>query len=446
MVFTKLKKLGQTLWTHKKKTAAGGIALIFIGRYLLRLKRDADIRTIYAKQAQKYGTLITAPDDRQRRIAVLVNSFANERRVYDNFKTNALPLLNLAGLEVNIIRSEDEDQLEALAAAIDTNEADALYIVGGDGTISKALSGIFRNRDKSELPIGIFPGGNENRSLLSLVPDVFSAQSDVRRFCESAMAVIEETKRNISVARCQIEGFENGEEMPRPVYGLSDFNLGWFLHMELKTKKLWYWGKLKRRFAYFWEMIKRYPEKMEIPLEYEEFCPGCQKCRIPVTVEASQSRWWHFLTGKPTYKGQNLPVRDFKGVINDECGVKKMVDIKASDFIAENVQHDDTNKLRVRTGGSEAGRLGVMCEGWRRCRSGLLATSPDPKFYENDFFAKSILISFQNIPDFIKKFSIFGEVVNMDGNFANRRIRFETTDKKIDVYLPSDIRVNLNEV
>lgn len=52
------------------------------------------------------------------------------------------------------------------------------------------------------------------------------------------------------------DGFEDNEYYKKPIYGLSDFNAGWFLHMEMRKKKLWYWGALKRRFAYFWEMLK----------------------------------------------------------------------------------------------------------------------------------------------------------------------------------------------
>lgn len=72
-----------------------------------------------------------------------------------------------------ILKTESEVQLENLAAEIDKTEADALYIVGGDGTLSCALSGIFKKYDIAPLPIGVFPGGDNNRSLLSLVPEVF---------------------------------------------------------------------------------------------------------------------------------------------------------------------------------------------------------------------------------------------------------------------------------
>lgn len=57
---------------------------------------------------------------------------------------------------------------------MDKNEADAIFIVGGDGTLARALTGIFKKFDSNKVPIGIFPGGNDNRGLLNLVPSVFS--------------------------------------------------------------------------------------------------------------------------------------------------------------------------------------------------------------------------------------------------------------------------------
>uniref|UniRef100_A0A914RT50 DAGKc domain-containing protein n=1 Tax=Parascaris equorum TaxID=6256 RepID=A0A914RT50_PAREQ len=258
-----------------------------------------------------------SPEDRPRRITALVNVYANERNAFENFRTNALPLLNLAGLEVNVIKAEDEEQMEAIAEAIDSTEADALYIVGGDGTISRVLSGIYCNRESSALPIGIFPGGNENRFLTGIAP-----QSDVRHFCESAMALIEETKREVCVARCELDGFEENEYYKKPIYGLSDVSAGWFLHMEMRKKKLWYWGALKRRFAYFWEMLKRYPDPLQLSITYEEYCPGCNRCRPPSTTQKLQWRWWHALVGAPKYKDNGEPKKDYSRVVKLEGELK----------------------------------------------------------------------------------------------------------------------------
>lgn len=66
--------------------------------------READIRQQYAREALKYGHQKLSPEERPRRVVVLANVLANNGRVFEKFKINALPLLNLAGIEVSVIK------------------------------------------------------------------------------------------------------------------------------------------------------------------------------------------------------------------------------------------------------------------------------------------------------------------------------------------------------
>ncbi|KHJ94814.1 hypothetical protein OESDEN_05257, partial [Oesophagostomum dentatum] len=149
--------------------------------------------------------------------------------------------------------ADNQSQLEALAAAVDTQEADAVYVVGGDGTLGTVVTGILRNRENSVLPIGVFPGGYDNLSLKRLAPTVFESSDDVRRMCESAMALIEEQHRSIRAFELTVEGDETDR---KPIYGIGDVGAGWFRHIEERRRKLWYFGAVKRRWAYIWEMLK----------------------------------------------------------------------------------------------------------------------------------------------------------------------------------------------
>lgn len=44
------------------------------------------------------------PTERLQRVTVLINRLANQRKSNGLFEKNALPLLKLAGIEVNIIK------------------------------------------------------------------------------------------------------------------------------------------------------------------------------------------------------------------------------------------------------------------------------------------------------------------------------------------------------
>lgn len=52
-------------------------------------------------------------------------------------------------------------------------------MVGGDGTLSRVLTGLFGpkglSRNGKALPVGVFPGGVENRAIFGLLPDLFGA-------------------------------------------------------------------------------------------------------------------------------------------------------------------------------------------------------------------------------------------------------------------------------
>lgn len=97
-----------------------------------------------------------------------IKSFFN-RRNKQLFRFN----LKNSTFSLYCFQPTDRSQFETVAEEIDATECDALYIVGGDSALSAALSALNRRNDFSAVPVGVFPGGFENRSLSSLVPNVF---------------------------------------------------------------------------------------------------------------------------------------------------------------------------------------------------------------------------------------------------------------------------------
>lgn len=135
--------------------------------------RDANIRTFYAKEALKFGEQTISAEVSPRRITILVNKSANSGSAITNFKKNALPLLNLSGLAVTVITTDDAKQMKALCSVLDSQEADGIFVIGGDGTFNDAISGIMERQDRPGIPIALFPGGKNNKTLRLLVPSVF---------------------------------------------------------------------------------------------------------------------------------------------------------------------------------------------------------------------------------------------------------------------------------
>ncbi|GMT14858.1 hypothetical protein PFISCL1PPCAC_6155 [Pristionchus fissidentatus] len=459
MAAAKVKNFGLKIWEHKKKTMFAGAVLYWAGNWVRKNQRNASIRTYYAKEALQFGNQLVSAESRPRRITVLGNSSANERHVWDDFTTNALPLFHLAGLEVHVIKTETSEQLEKLALVLDGEEADAIYVVGGDGTIQRALTAIFREKDFAPLPIGFSPGGYDNLALRALLPTVFKEEGDVRRWCESAMCVIEDTRREVKVTQTTVtttrtkeieekEG-EDGVVIPATSsiettstteYGISPIYGGWFGHIEERRRKLWYWFGLKRRFAYFWEMVKRSPSPTSLSLSYEEFCPGCNQCRSPVVIEKPQWRWYHLLIGMPMNK--NIKVeRDYSKIVNENCGKKGETKIDAVEFNVNTGQMEDSCRLWLESS-SGLGRFGVMREGWSRCSNGDVAHSTN-EIYDTKLAARAITLHVDAIPTFLSRVYVAGDSVEVKEGDS---IDIRATRKTLQAFLPLSTRLNLNQL
>ncbi|TKR64526.1 hypothetical protein L596_025040 [Steinernema carpocapsae] len=474
-IATKVGNAGKTLWRHKKKSAVAGIALYHLGDWLHGLHRDQLIRTAYAREALKFGVVPISCEDTPRRVTVLVNINANERHVNDKFTKNALPLLHLAGLQVDVIKAETPEQLRSLAAVIDKTETDAIFVVGGDGTLAEVLTGIFEEhkpeRGAAQVPIGVFPGGNDNRSLQLLIPDLFQGKDDVRLQCESAMAVIENSVTRVRPFKCSITSLVPVAEAPKAeeptedtasdpdapkklspekhadgavFYALSDVTAGWFNHIEQRKHKLWYWFGWKRKFAYFWEMLKRSPEPLEVDVAYEEFCTGCRRCRPAIVVQEKPAwRWWHMFTGTPRYANPQVR-KDYSNIVNENCGRQHTDKVVASDLVISNIQSDpavsETGKLvLIANDGANTGRFDVISDGWKRCASNLASVSTNPDFYTTKLSASAIELFVKFLPSFIPKLAVAGEWRTLE-DCANKKVRIEATDKVVDLFVPRQLR------
>ncbi|VDK84122.1 unnamed protein product [Litomosoides sigmodontis] len=458
----KLTSVPRKLWEHKKKSMLVSFVAYVAGSKIYNWKRDCDIRAVYAREAKQFGDVPLSPEDRLRRITVLVDTTC--AGAFDSFKKNALPLFNLAGLQVDIIKPTDISEFKTIAEHIGTAECDALYVIGGDSALSAVLSAVCRQKNNSPVPIGVFPGGSENRSLVGLAPNVFAVQNDIRPYCESAMALIEEQIRPIYLSSIKLENLENNtdEEKQPPLYGISGLYAGWYDRVETNKDKLWYWGGLRRWIAYitaYLRCLKQYPE-IELNMICEEYCVGCCKCRSSFTTEETKQQtnkqWWQYIIGSRTkiylsyksaislirnetisFTNNNIkpnikPKMDYSTIHNENCGKTREMKMKAVDVICENTQYQNSCGLRVRTGGAGRSRISLLLDGWTRCQTKQLSASPDNDFYQNDYFVKSVVLTFNLLPDTLKKMTIFGSDYEVDKDLRTR-IVFESTNKYVNI-------------
>uniref|UniRef100_A0A914NA52 DAGKc domain-containing protein n=1 Tax=Meloidogyne incognita TaxID=6306 RepID=A0A914NA52_MELIC len=307
----KLKRFTEAILRHKKKSIFALVVAISGGNALNSKIKDDEVRRFYGEKAKQFGAVPIHPNQKLRKVVVLINGEAKRQHAARIFNKNGLPLLNLAGLDINIINVSSQSEMENIARTIDYKEADCIFLVGGDGTICHALNGILqKTKIEDQPPIGMFPGGNRNKtfSILGFIKESVDPKSNVRLCCESVMALIEGKQKQFYPICCKLENIFDKElkekkentssTIPSPSvnYFLSEIALGWFEHCELKIPKFWWMGPLSGYFTYFWEFFKISPKApIRVEIAYEKFCPGCRKC-IEIPKDNESFLTWIFGT------------------------------------------------------------------------------------------------------------------------------------------------------
>lgn len=95
-------------------------------------------------------------DFNPRHITVILNPNANKRKATDDFEKYCAPLLHLAGLSVDIRKTESEGHAKTIVDSV--GNTDGIVVAGGDGTVSEVVTGLLRlsNENTSNLvPLGI---------------------------------------------------------------------------------------------------------------------------------------------------------------------------------------------------------------------------------------------------------------------------------------------------
>src|SRR5699024_1142274 len=102
---------------------------------------------VYCEKAAKYGEESINVNVEPRSITVILNPSANKRKATDEFEKYCAPLLHLAGICVNVIKTESEGHAKTLIKDLDSTEA--IVVAGGDGTLSEVITGLLRRTEEN---------------------------------------------------------------------------------------------------------------------------------------------------------------------------------------------------------------------------------------------------------------------------------------------------------
>jgi acylglycerol kinase len=369
---TKVVKLFKTVKNNWKKSVfLFGVALYGF-HYASDKYRSFQLMRQYCEEALQYGEMPVMNGSRPRQITVILNPVANNRKSRKNYDKYCAPLLNLAGISVNVIQTEFEGQARDLVESLD-GVVDAIVVAGGDGTVSEAVTGLLRRADgdlavQRKFPIGVLPLGRTNTVATSL----FLVSDRVKMMSEATMAIIKEMTKPIDVIK--IEVLETQDEHPgKPVYCLGGIQWGAYRDANAKKDKYWYWGMLRSYVTYIFMGLKSEESGVSWQckghLSYIVPCKGCSRCVQAVESDKSRHRWWHvFLSRQRMEPG----AEDYSKVINEQCGTKLEKEILTVDLslttanISPNCIRDGDPHIEVAIGPSSVSFIDFVTEGWKR--------------------------------------------------------------------------------
>jgi len=266
-----------TLRKHWKKSTFGFCALAYGLNYGSQRYREYLVRRESFLEAKKYGDKFISPLDKPRRLYIVLNPAANNRKSKKLFQKNVAPLFYLAGIDVTYIQSDYEGHAKTVVNYFDPT-IDGIVVAGGNGTMQEIVTGIMRQDDKNPvktIPVGIIPLGEHDNALFKRL--FGSDVVNVRAMCNAALTILEGNCKSVDVVEVKTDR--------KPVYALNSVHIG--LHQQVKEKlddgKYWVLGPLRKYFACGWKTLKNWP-----PIE-NAVTFSCDKCQPYKTSRTNES-------------------------------------------------------------------------------------------------------------------------------------------------------------
>ncbi|XP_022909206.2 acylglycerol kinase, mitochondrial [Onthophagus taurus] len=359
-------KFAKGVRNHWKKSIIAALATTYGINYAIEKNQINSLMRVYCEKATEYGKQPISSNDLPRTITIILNPNANKRKALKNFEKYCAPILNLAGICVDVIQTNAEGHARSLMETLP--HSDAVVVAGGDGTLSEVVTGMLRksNEDKSSFyPLGVLPLGRTNCVAKNLFPGGKNLE-DVRSLADASLAVVEEMTKPVDIMRIEVVDNEN---QGKPVYAVSGIEWGAYRDAEVRKDSYWYLGVLRKYATYIFNGYKNnLTWDCSALVRYSEPCQGCSNCYIENNPPIAK-RWYHrFLSNKSTKPKAAL-------LVNEKCSEQTETKINTTDLsiltsnaISASNQDDESNdipSLIVRYGPSTVNYFDFVTQGWK---------------------------------------------------------------------------------
>ncbi|XP_076274247.1 acylglycerol kinase-like protein Mulk isoform X1 [Rhynchophorus ferrugineus] len=357
-------KTAKTLRNNWKKSTFFALVLTWGGSYTKNYFDTQNLMRAYCERAARFGNQTIPVTESPRSITVILNPNANKRKAQTEFEKYCVPLLYLAGISVEIVKTESEGHAKDVVNSI--NGTEAVVVAGGDGTLSEVITGLLRRTNENAnglVPLGVLPLGKNNSIGQFLFPGK-SKLDRVKSLADATMAIVEEATKPMDVLRIEILN-----EDKKPVYAVSGIKWGAYRDAEVKKDSYWYFGGLKKYVTYLFNGLKSSLSwNCQAELYYSPPCPGCSNC-VQVQSSLSRSKWFQ------SFMKENETVKKYQKVNNPQCGEKIQKQISTTDLtlFTSNVIPsgiDDIPKINLFIGPPDVDYIEFVKQGWNYERNG----------------------------------------------------------------------------
>ncbi|CAH0561464.1 unnamed protein product [Brassicogethes aeneus] len=359
-------KTAKTVRTHWKKSTFGAVCFYYGACYTKNYIETQNLMRVYCEKAARYGREPIPINVNPRSITVVLNPNANKRGASDDFNKYCAPLLHLAGILVEVVKTESEGHARELMDGI--INTDAIVVAGGDGTLSEVVTGLLRRTQENTnelVPIGVLPLGKTNSVAKSLFP-VGAKAENIRCIVDATIAVIEEVVKPVDVMKIEVFEKETGNIVGKPVYALNSIKWGAFRDAEVKKENYWYFGKLQKYTTYLFNGYKNSLSwNCAAQVNYSIPCEGCSNC-VQIHEDKNSKKWYQKL------KKEVHPKAKYLSINNPACQEVHEKQIATSDFslltsnsIPSSIsQKPGIPKLEIKIGPENPEYIDFVRQGW----------------------------------------------------------------------------------
>ncbi|XP_055914209.1 acylglycerol kinase, mitochondrial [Eupeodes corollae] len=278
-------KIVSIIRTNWKKTVFGlGLGAYAIN-YGLEMYQISSLMRAYSEKAAIYGDHIGVYP---RKLIVILNPAANNKKAEKTFSKYCEPILHLAGFTVDIVRTDSEGYAKSFVEQLKSAPY-GIVVAGGDGSVSEVLTGLMR-RNVDRCPIALLPLGTKNETTKKVLNLNWSSKiSEVEALLNASLNIARERLERKSIFKIDPILTENdGQQASKPIFSMGSIEWGIYHDIKSMEDKYWYLWKADK---YLSALLNLFNDKLswdcKADLSFTPPCIGCTNCLVSNEVAIS---------------------------------------------------------------------------------------------------------------------------------------------------------------